>query len=114
LQTLRRNARSVAWQQAYKTAIGTGAGRDRFQSIDNALLFALGSYQPPPYPGRVVFFRSVDRIVPGQPVDWGWGRLARDGIETHVVPGDHISMFEEPNVATIVQHLAPHLGPPRA
>jgi aspartate racemase len=110
LQTLRRNARSAAWRQAYKTAIGTGAGRERFQSIENALLFALRSYTPPPYPGRIVFFRSTDRIVPGQPVDWGWGKLAREGAEIHVVRGDHVSMFEEPNVATIVEYLKPHLG----
>jgi len=109
-RTVRRNTRSAVWRQAYKTAIGTGAGRERFQSIDDALLFAIRSYAPPPYPGRIVFFRSADRIIPGQPVDWGWGKLARDGVEIHVVPGDHISMFEEPNVATVVECLRPHLG----
>jgi len=114
LQTLRRNVYSNAWSEAYRAVVASAEKlRDRFQSSDEAVLFALSTYRPAPYPGRIVFFRSADRIAAFKgALDFGWGTLAAGGCEVHVVPGDHISMLEEPHAAELAERLIPYLGEP--
>jgi len=34
-----------------------------------------------------------------------WNKLAKEGLEVHVVPGHHISLFEEPEVAGLARQL---------
>ena len=45
----------------------------------------------------------------GQPKEWGqyqgWGRLAAGGLEIEEVPGDHISVLEEPHVRSLAERL---------
>ncbi|HZV33479.1 MAG TPA: HAD-IIIC family phosphatase, partial [Verrucomicrobiae bacterium] len=59
-----------------------------------------------PYNGKVTLFRTR-----GQPVfcsleeDFGWGRLARDGVDLRIIPGAHESIFIEPNVRMLAQKL---------
>ena len=114
LRTLCRNVYSNAWSGAYRTVAGSAETlRGRFQSSDEAVLFALSSYHPEPYPGRIVFFRSADRIDAFKgALDFGWGKLAAGGCEIHVVPGDHISMLEEPHAAELAARLIPYLREP--
>jgi amino acid adenylation domain-containing protein/FkbH-like protein len=67
---------------------------------------ALMKYQPQPFPGRVHLFRtsghalwcSFDR-------DYGWGDLARGGVEVTVVPGAHEKILKEPCVAILANNL---------
>jgi thioesterase domain-containing protein len=67
------------------------------------------------YPGKIVFFRSSD-IVPEfveelQRDDvfydpaWGWDELSTGPVEVHFIPGDHASMFREPNVQVLAEKL---------
>ena len=60
-------------------------------------------YVPQAHPGKLHFFLARDRdaFTPQTPA-YGWIGLAGQGIEIHTVPGNHISMNEEPDV----QHLA--------
>ena len=59
-------------------------------------------YKPKPYPGKVTLFRS-----PGHPFlcsfdsRYGWGNLAMDGVDVHVVSGHHESILEEPYVKEV-------------
>jgi hypothetical protein len=59
-------------------------------------------YKPKPYAGRVTLFRS-----PGHPFlcsfdpRYGWGELAMDGVDMHVVSGHHESILEEPYVKEV-------------
>jgi aspartate racemase len=59
-----------------------------------------------PYAGKVTLFRTR-----GQPLfcslenDFGWGRLAKDGVEIKMVPGSHESVFMEPEVAQLAGQL---------
>ncbi len=61
------------------------------------------AYIPQPYPGHVVFFRaeqSPDQL----PVEWR--KFAVGAWETHVVPGDHFGLFQEPHGRVFARHLA--------
>jgi thioesterase domain-containing protein/acyl carrier protein len=59
-------------------------------------------YRPRPYQGRITLLRAEVRP------SWvgadfsdpylGWGSLALGGVEVHSVPGDHLSLFEGPNI----------------
>jgi thioesterase domain-containing protein/acyl carrier protein len=60
---------------------------------------ALLAYQPEHYDGRVTYFRAAERRerqvrFPEIP----WTEISDGGIEIHVVPGDHYSIFEPPHV----------------
>ena len=35
----------------------------------------------------------------------GWGRLASEGVDVHLVPGNHFSMLREPNVQVLGEQL---------
>jgi amino acid adenylation domain-containing protein len=60
---------------------------------------AMFAYAPRPYPGRLVFFhaRERDAINPKHP-ELAWIPLAQEGVEVHVVPGNHVTMLAEPHV----------------
>ena len=107
VRTLLRALGGSAWRRLYRASRQLGVDPPaRFQSIEQAVLFALSTYHPEPYAGRVLFFRSADRLACfGGTLDFGWGKFVQGGIESYVVPGDHISMLEEPNVAQLAQHL---------
>lgn len=69
---------------------------------------AVASYKPPPYKGKITVFRALednldtdDSIRTGL----GWAEVARGGVEVVDVPGGHLSMLSEPNVATIARAL---------
>jgi amino acid adenylation domain-containing protein len=67
---------------------------------------AMFDYVPRPYTGRVTFFRAVDRSggYPPNP-ESPWIDMAGDGIEIHVVPGNHNTMLLNPNAETLVRKL---------
>ena len=107
VRTLLRALGGSAWRRLYRASRQLGVDPPAgFQSRDQAVQFALSTYHPDPYAGRVLFFRSADRLACfGGTLDFGWGRFVQGGIESYVVPGDHISMLQEPNVAQLAQHL---------
>jgi thioesterase domain-containing protein/acyl carrier protein len=57
------------------------------------------------YRGRLLFFYAED--LGGGPAyednRLGWARMATEGIEIHRIPGTHITMREEPNVAILAR-----------
>ncbi|HVR11700.1 MAG TPA: thioesterase domain-containing protein, partial [Thermoanaerobaculia bacterium] len=66
----------------------------RLVEVDAALSQLAFDYRPRPYPGSLLFFRAKDRgrVAFANP-EMAWIDLATAGIEIHVVPGDHISMY---------------------
>jgi hypothetical protein len=50
-------------------------------------------------------FRAQDRKLRDD-ITLGWGELVAGGVETHVVPGDHISMLQPPHVQTLAAELS--------
>ncbi|MDR3637955.1 MAG: amino acid adenylation domain-containing protein [Isosphaeraceae bacterium] len=64
-------------------------------------------YAPQDYPGRVVFFAASNRDDEdsGHNSYREWCERAHGGFQAHVIPGDHHTMFEEPNVRVLIGHL---------
>lgn len=70
------------------------------------------AYLPQPYTGRVVLFRAMERFAleESDSYDMGWGVLASDGLHIFEVPGDHLGILKEPNVAVLAEKLQMYLG----
>jgi thioesterase domain-containing protein len=43
--------------------------------------------------------------------DWGWGRCTEGDVFVESVPGNHVSMMNEPHVKALAQKLLGHLKP---
>ena len=69
-------------------------------------LRAMDKYNPKPYPGRLTLIRADDHLSMLE-IDksLGWGTLAKGGVEVHIVPGDHYTMFSRPNVKLLAEKL---------
>jgi amino acid adenylation domain-containing protein len=67
-------------------------------------------YEPRDYPGQIKLVRPIENAAGP---DWdparSWGSLARGGLDVWDVPGNHVSMFEKPNVQILAARLRPHL-----
>jgi thioesterase domain-containing protein len=68
-------------------------------------------YSPPQetYPGKITYFWARDAAVDYADNRDAWRKLAGGGFDLHVIPGDHSTMREEPNVAVLVEKLKPLL-----
>jgi amino acid adenylation domain-containing protein len=65
-------------------------------------------YAPQVYPGEVILFKAanpVDAHTSYVEHDGGWGKLAAGGMEIYDVPGDHLSILQEPNVKVLAEQL---------
>jgi aspartate racemase len=67
---------------------------------------AVRNYAPQVYPGRIVLFLSVEapeRTCYDRRL--GWNESAAEGLEVHVVPGNHDNLFGEPHVGVLAEKL---------
>jgi phthiocerol/phenolphthiocerol synthesis type-I polyketide synthase E len=64
-------------------------------------------YIPQRYPGFLHYFRATERMENNtlDPVQ-AWLNMATKGIQSHTIPGDHISMNNSPNVKIIADVLS--------
>ena len=68
--------------------------------------FAAVNYVPKPYAERFYLLKARDHYwEPRTPYDLGWGSWASEGVEVREIPGDHVSLFTEPNVSILARHL---------
>jgi acyl transferase domain-containing protein/thioesterase domain-containing protein/acyl carrier protein len=70
------------------------------------IYFPGSGFVPKTYNGRISVFR-----VKGQPLNrirdaaLGWGRLAKGGVDIHIVPGKHGTVLKEANVSGLAEEL---------
>jgi thioesterase domain-containing protein len=76
------------------------------RQVRKGLRIAARSYVPRPYSGRITLFQADQKSLRDafDPKS-GWGTLAAGTFEVQHVPGDHNSMFAEPQVAILAQRL---------
>jgi surfactin family lipopeptide synthetase A len=107
LDEARRKIERITWQL---TSNRNEAG---MHNTDNIVHPAFHRYEPQPYAGKMVLLQSSD--WPSGPYfdfKMGWNDLVSEGIEFHWIPGDHPSMFTEPNVNLVAEKLRAHLAEP--
>ena len=75
--------------------------RDLF-GVFQANLKGMLDFRPTPYPGKITLFRAKEQLplVTDDPL-LGWGSVARDGVEVHEIPGDHVHMMRSPQVESL-------------
>ncbi|HEX9668077.1 MAG TPA: alpha/beta fold hydrolase, partial [Thermoanaerobaculia bacterium] len=74
----------------------------RLMGVLRGNVHALFDYRLQPWAGPMVYFRAATRrpIDPPRP-ELPWIELVQGGIEIHLVPGDHETMHEPPNVSAM-------------
>jgi aspartate racemase len=80
----------------------------RIRKIRDVMEMAPWSYVPQIYPGRITYLLSEKRKrASDNPRDavGAWYDLAADGIDITAIPGDHFSIWKEPNVQAIAEKL---------
>jgi len=71
---------------------------------------AFSSYRPQPWKGKAIFFRAMEQdSTDVQPREKFWESLIQGGMELYSIPGNHITMNEEPNVQHLAQYLQSRL-----
>ena len=78
----------------------------RFVALLRNDLRATQAYGLRLYPGRITFFKASETLA-GTSADatMGWRDWARDGVEVHVVPGNHANLMYEPHVEVLAEKL---------
>lgn len=69
---------------------------------------AFRNYQPQPYDGSVILFKSQERFYDDHVFSgpqYGWGTIALGGVEVLDCPGNHFGMLAEPHVRTLAMKL---------
>ena len=63
-------------------------------------------FAPKPHPGKLTLFETIDQQV-RTPFDAsrGWKRLSTQGVDTHLVSGNHLNMLDEPHVGDVAEKL---------
>ncbi len=89
-----------------------GATTDLRRARARLVQAATRGYVPAPYDGALALFRATDRTrTPGWEVtpELGWRGVARGPFAIHDVPGDHLGMLREPDVALLAERLQAEL-----
>jgi thioesterase domain-containing protein len=104
VQEFLRKIRRLRWRFSYDLRLRTNNGRLR--DLEQIIYVAASAYRPEPYPGRATIFQCAERPS-GR--DWdlqlGWGELVKGGLEVYEIPGDHRTIFLEPNVDILASKL---------
>jgi len=77
-----------------------------FMQVHKANMQAALGYVPQHYPGRVTLLQAAEQPAEA-PEDstMGWGELAAEGVELHIVPGKHLTILRKPNVQVVAERL---------
>jgi amino acid adenylation domain-containing protein len=68
---------------------------------------ALRSYVPGDYPGRIALFVSSKTAADFRhDPSLGWRNIACGGLDIHMIPGHHVTMFQQPYVQALTEQLS--------
>ncbi|MEA5516848.1 amino acid adenylation domain-containing protein [Nodularia sp. UHCC 0506] len=67
-------------------------------------------YSPQVYPHQLVLLRAEEQSHKNQTDhNLGWGQFATGGVQTQIIPGNHYSIFHQPQVQLLAKHLQGYL-----
>ena len=80
---------------------------------------AVQNYNPGPYPGQIILFRSIEERdgrcgAKPQTSDpsLGWSKYAEQGVRVHYLPGNHDNLMVQPQVRHLAAAVKPYLYHP--
>jgi len=94
------------WTIIQKSELRAGAAvSGQMLEVSQVLPVCVQDYEPQPYDGPILLFQRADRPT-GRYCDsqYGWGKLAKN-LQICEVPGDHMTMFSDPNVQVMGEKL---------
>ena len=107
LRMSNRELSTLVWRIADKLYRGVGRPLPRALRNLDWVNKQASYYLQAIYPGNVTLFRAADRARRSYPDPLlGWSQLVEGEVETRVIPGDHNSMWQEPNVHILVEQLS--------
>ncbi len=62
-------------------------------------------YVPQVYPKRITLFKTSVQLRIADDPSMGWGKLASEGVEIHIIPGNHLTMLRKPHVQVLAEKL---------
>ncbi|MBV9342744.1 MAG: non-ribosomal peptide synthetase, partial [Acidobacteria bacterium] len=102
---LMRDIERLKWRTVYDLRKRLRHGR--LADLEQILYVAASAYQPQPYEGRITLFFCTERAPEtGCDGQFGWGKLAAGGLEVYEIPGNHKTIFLEPNVDILAAALS--------
>lgn len=107
LETMRDNLEQAAWRLRYTSRVRMGKPIEgSLRDADQIVLYTFRAYRPRPYEGRVVLFRRRERPSGSfwDPAA-AWREVIGDRLEIREIPGDHVTIFSEPNVDILAREL---------
>ncbi len=94
----------LLWAERAYHLIGGAAWKTQDPRI--AIRFAASRYQPSVWPGKLDLFRVDEPHVDAYDYqEMGWTGLASGGVTVHDIPGDHLTIFSEPQVQVVAEWL---------
>ncbi|MBB6142798.1 non-ribosomal peptide synthetase component F/thioesterase domain-containing protein/acyl carrier protein [Silvibacterium bohemicum] len=73
-------------------------------------LNSVANYKGTPFSCRITLMRATDsQPIPGSDIACGWSRIATEGVEVLWAPGNHETMFKEPNLSVVGKMLSEQL-----
>ena len=118
-QVLRRLKTNLSWQsllgqaalarvmpqEAKRQVLSERAIRPMFP-VFQANSQATLNYVPQVYPNRITLFRTSEQVnTADHDPTLGWSELTMQGVDVHVVPGNHLTMLRKPNVQVLTKQL---------
>jgi thioesterase domain-containing protein len=94
------------WTIVHRRELRAGAAvNSRPLEVARVLPLCVQNYDPQPYDGPTLLFQRKDRPT-GRYRDsqYGWGKVANK-LQICEVPGDHMTMFLDPNVQVMGERL---------
>jgi thioesterase domain-containing protein/acyl carrier protein len=82
------------------------------ERVERSAFIAACSYKPQRYPGDIVCVWS-DELAHVSEFQSAWATLCEKVIESYVVPGTQLTLFDEPNVGTLAAYLKACLDQPQ-
>jgi aspartate racemase len=105
-KTIKRRINNRRFQKNYFKYLDSSHGLPRaLQNVKKCNFLAAKLYRPKPYAGRITVFQATDRL--SHPIDpqITWKHLALGGVDAFEVPGDHLTLVDEPHVQVLAEKL---------
>jgi len=98
------------WTMVYRSELRAGpAVSSQLLEIDRVFALCMQNYEPQPYDGLTLLFQRADRPTGRyRDAQYGWGKVANN-LQVCEVPGDHTTMFLDPNVQVLGERLGAYL-----